>query len=369
MILTLDARLYGLKHAGIGRYVKNLTDRLMVHPHIKHLNLIVSEPADPSLQPSSKTTLIPTATRHYSLKEQVHMLRLFNKINSDLIHIPHFNVPLLLQKPFIVTIHDILWHHTRGHHVTTLPAPLYYAKYLGYRSVMSHAVKKSQTIITPSEFVKNQVTRQFGLNLSPKITVTPEGVDYPKTIPSPKPPKPYLLYIGSLYPHKNVEILLKALRLPSTQSLSLKVISSRSVFTGRFKKQVGALGLQSRVEFLGFVKDSQVQKLYHVATALVAPSLSEGFGLTGIEAMAHGCPVIAARAGSLPEVYKDSALFFDPNNENQLAAHVSTLVQDSSLRLHMINQGRAHAAQFSWDTMTDQTIAVYQSALKARSKA
>lgn len=368
MILTLDARLYGLKHAGIGRYVKNLTDRLMVHPGIKQLNLIVSNPADPSLKPSTKTTLIPVTTRHYSLKEQVHMLRLLNQTNADMIHIPHFNVPLLLQKPFIVTIHDILWHHTRGHHVTTLPAPLYYAKYLGYRCVMSHAVKKSQTIITPSHFVKNQIIRQFGHNHISKIIVTPEGVDSPQSIPPPKPPKPYILYIGSLYPHKNVEIILKALRLPPTQSLTLKVISSRSVFTERFKKQVNSSGLQSRVEFLGFVPDQAVHELYHSAAALVTPSLSEGFGLTGLEAMAHGCPVIAARAGSLPEVYRDSALFFDPHNQNQLADYLVSLISDPSLRLKLINQGRAHASHFSWDTLTDQTVKAYQSVLIGKQK-
>ena len=121
----------------------------------------------------------------------------------------------------------------------------------------------------------------------------------------------YILYTGNLYPHKNVEVIFEALK--SLPKLKLKIICARSVFTDKIYAKIRQSGLDKQVDFLGYIPDSEFASLYQHALALVHPAILEGFSLTGLEAMALDCPVIAARASCLPEIYQGS-FFFDPHN-------------------------------------------------------
>lgn len=358
MKLGFDARMYGLEHAGIGRYVMNLLDRLVDQPNLDLTIFIPPKYAD-KFAKYKHVQVVSSSIRHYSLSEQTQFLSVLNQHSFDLLHVPHFNLPFFYNRPFVVTIHDILWHQVKGGNVTTLSPLKYYLKYQGYKLTVAHAVGQSKAILVPSNYVKQDLTSTFPHLKTDKIHVTYEGVSFNHQI-SPTDPSPYLIHIGSAYPHKNLSVLLQALK---NLDFTLKLVGSRSIFLDQIKNQAKQLGIIDKIEFVGKVSDQDLATLLFRATALVHPSKSEGFGLTGLEAMAAGCPVIAAHATALPEIYGQAALFFDPENPADLVAKVDTLAADPQLRSDLIEKGFRRIKNYSWDKMVDQTVAVYNQVL------
>jgi len=117
------------------------------------------------------------------------------------------------------------------------------------------------------------------------------------------------------------------------------------------------------VVFPGHVSEGQLRWLYENTAAYVFPSLSEGFGLPGLEAMAHGAPVVSSKATCLPEIYGDAAVYFDPLSTNDIARKINSVINSQSLRTQMIKRGRSQAARYSWKTMAKQTLEIYKQAL------
>ncbi len=165
--------------------------------------------------------------------------------------------------------------------------------------------------------------------------------------------KPYLVYTGNLYPHKNIPLLIKAVE---KLKINLKVICARSVFASRLPES-------KYVEYLGRISDEDMKKVYKDATAFVFPSLIEGFGLPGLEAMAVGLPVIAAKSSCLPEIYEEAALYFDPYDINDLVAKIKSVLSDDSLRKDLVKKGLAQVKKYSWAKMAKQTWEIYQNVL------
>ncbi len=352
--IVIDARLSGLEHAGIGRYTE------MLIQHFGKFEIRNSKFEIITINPNIK---------HYTLAEQLQMPGILEKENPDLVHFPHFNVPLFYNKPFVVTIHDLLWHEQVGTTATTLPVWVYWLKYLAYRLVLKHAVLKSKAIIVPSGWVKKKIVDRFPAVAS-KIKVVYEGVSEAfrglssgisrgQSSPDKYGVKPgeYIIYTGSLYPHKNVNIILDI--LPQFPELKLIVACARNIFWEKFKQEIEKRSLQSRVVLAGFVPDDELAVLYKNALAFVFPSKSEGFGLPGLEAMASGCPVISSNAGSLPEIYGDAALYFTPENETELIGEIRGIMGNQGLRKKLIELGKERSQMFSWDKMVKETVEVY----------
>jgi len=166
---------------------------------------------------------------------------------------------------------------------------------------------------------------------------------------------PYVVYTGNLYPHKNIPVLIRAVELAK---VNLAIVCARSVFADR-------LPVSPRVHFLGRLTDAELVALYKKALAFVFPSLIEGFGLPGLEAMAAGLPVIAARASCLPEIYGGAALFFDPHDPVNLADKIQALLIDKSLRQKLITAGHKQVKKYSWVKMSNETWEIYQSILNS----
>ena len=370
MRIGIDARIHGLKHTGIGRYTMELI-KWLARIDDKNQYFIFARNSESEFPSVKNFKIIKSDIRHYTLSEQLKFPRVIKKHNLDLVHFPHFNVPLLIGTPFVVTIHDLLWHEVLGYNVTTLNFAAYTAKYLGYRLVVKNAVKKAKKIITPSKWVKNQVTKRFSLDEN-KVAVTYEGVDKifkSKDINKSSPvkiSKPFFVYTGSLYPHKNVDTILKSLALINRtqhKKASLVLVSARSIFTSKIKNLSRKLKTDQRVNFAGFLSDQDLVSLYQQATALIQPSKSEGFGLTGLEAMAAGLPVIASTSASLPEVYEEAAVYFDPESHKELAEKMTQLLKKPDLRQQLRLAGRRQAFKYSWKKMAQQTLQVYRDIL------
>jgi glycosyltransferase involved in cell wall biosynthesis len=363
MRIGIDARLYGLEHAGIGRYVMNLVDRLITDTSNQWV-LFVAPHYVSHFSQYKHVECIETSIRHYSFAEQFQFVQTLNQAKLDLLHVPHFNVPVLYHRPFVVTIHDILWHQVRGGSVTTLSPVVYYLKYVGYLLTVRHAVTASKAIFVPSNFVKSQLLQSFKNIKESKVHVTYEGIDKKDNAQlkavSSNPPS--IVYVGSAYPHKNLTVLFRAVKwLKDVRGIptQITIVGSRSVFLDKVKADVEHLGMQSYCHFAGYQSDSAIKELFRRSLCLVHPSRSEGFGLTGLEAMAAGVPVLAAKSTALPEVYGDAAIFFAPDDYIELSEYIEMLIKQPLIRDQLIQKGYQQIRRFSWDDMVQQTKEVY----------
>jgi len=387
---VIDARMYGLEHAGIGRYVSNLVREInhqsSVISHQQYILLVRKDKfAEVKKEVGKSFKLVVADYPHYSFQEQILLPIKLLKINPDLVHFPHFNVPIFYLGKFVVTIHDLIKHESRGRETTTRWPFLYWFKYLNYQFLIWLVVKRAKKIIVPSHYWKKDLVQRF--KLSPqKIVVTYEGVERkfrspvtghrsPVVLSKYKISKPFLIYTGSLYPHKNVERLVEAIKLvnsdrqsvirkkspvTSHQSpLTLIIVCSRSIFYDRFKKRVKEMKADRFVNLVGFVPDEELVSLYQEAEAFVWPTLMEGFGLPPLEAMNVGCPVLLSGIPVLKEVCGDAALYFDPYDVGDMAEKIERVIENKEMRNKLIEKGFKQVKKYSWQRMAKETLEVY----------
>jgi len=360
--IGIDCRLAGGEHAGIGRYTQNLIQRLVVdknHEWVLFFNN--QKQADEILSKvENHVKIVILPVRHYSLKEQFVLPVAFLREKLDLLHIPHFNIPILYPGKIVVTIHDLLWHEQRGSHVTTLPAWKYWLKYWAYKLTVQKAVDKPKVIFVPSKTVAKTIEKYYPQAKS-KTVVTYEGIDdsFLKANLESKTIKKQLVYTGSLYPHKNIEVVFKALKkLPD---FSLKLVGSRNIFQEETLKLAEKHDVKNQVDFLGRLSDEKLINLYQKSFALIFPSLSEGFGLPGLEAMAVNLPVIASDIPIFKEIYGESAAYFSPSSVEEL---IETILILEPSRKELINSGQKTIKKYDWQKMVDQTVDEYNKQLK-----
>lgn len=369
--IGIDARLWGIKHTGIGRYVEELVGNLQQVDKANEYVLFCRSGDLSSIPDSKGWKKVIADINHYSLKEQFTLHKVYCKENLDLLHIPHFNAPIFYKGKFIITIHDLLWHDLKGLKVTTLPAPLYLAKYLAYKYVVKNAIQKSERIIVPSNYVKNDLKKKFNLP-EKKIVITYEGVSESKSVMNSESvlekygvKKPYLFYVGGLYPHKNVESAVRAIAFFNGQGgkLNFVIASARSVFKDRFEEFLKSEKKGQFVKLLGNVSETELDSLYKNAEGFIFPTTSEGFGLPGLEAMSRGIPVICSDIPVLREVYKDSAVYFDPKNVISISQAMQKIISDKNLRPKLIKSSETLSQTYSWAKMAKQTLEVYGACL------
>jgi len=364
--IGIDCRLSGVRHAGIGRYVSNLVQELL--PLLKSKATLVlfffdeiqqREVIGENTPPNCEVVFAPV--QHYSFAEQLRLPSIFQKAKLDLLHAPHFNVPIFYRGKYVVTIHDLLWHEHKGRAVTTLTPIQYWLKYWLYLFVVKKAVERAAKIFVPSQTVKNAIVNRFS-EVENKTVVTYEGVGsgLKKASPVPERKKKILLYVGSLYPHKNVSRIFSA--MVKDKSYRLVIVTARTAFVDRVKSEIMELGINDRVELRFEIPDASLARLYHEAAVLVQPSLAEGFGLTGIEAMALGTPVVASDIPIFREVYDSVANFFDPNSSESLLKAIAK----SENRLVSSQDSIKLLEKFSWKSLAKQTLSSYIEVLSFR---
>lgn len=362
--ICIDARLWGTKHTGIGVYVENLIANLPADSTTRIVLIVDSTSEnDPKLVAFTK---IKAHFHPYSNMAQFEFLGILLKLRPDLLHVPHFTIPVLWPGKMVVTIHDLIKHLSRGPETTTRHPIMYWLKYFQYLLIVWLTVKRAAKIIVPTQYWKDILMANYGLP-SEKVAVTFEGVSpefSSKKVENIDIPdhKPYALYVGNIYPHKNIPVLLEAIKALEGRVL-LILVCARSVFTKRAEKLIAQLGVEKMVKFVGSVSQGELVALYKNAAVFVLPSLIEGFGLTGLEAMAVGTPVIAARASCLPEVYEDAAIYFDPKNSTELAAKIDEVVTNPKVSKNMIAKGKLQIKKYSWAKMASQTWQIYQQEL------
>jgi glycosyltransferase involved in cell wall biosynthesis len=305
-------------------------------------------------------------------REQIELARQVARDHLDLLHAPSLSAPLMLDCPLVVTLHDIIWFFpARYRHRQSWSAHRQMMEWY-YRLVPEYAARHAAVILTVSHTAKASILEHLPVDAA-HIFVTPEAagklfrrVDDARVIEVMRAryhlPGEFILAIGSADPRKNLETLVRAYASlsPELQArFRLVIVWTGPVHLAELPRQVRALGLGERVQFLENISDADLVLLYNAATVFVFPSLCEGFGLPVLEAMACGTPVIAANNSSLPEVAGDAACLIAAEDASKLAHAITQIVTDASARARWIEKGLARAASFSWAHCARLTLAGY----------
>jgi glycosyltransferase involved in cell wall biosynthesis len=360
-IVTIDARwLVG----GIGTYTRNLLQEFAHHDNDFTVQALVRRQDYASVRRfCSGVTIVDEPI--YTFREQILIARASR--HCDLLHVPHFNAPLLHRGPLIVSIMDVI-HLTSSSYRHNL-STFFYA-----RPMLNAVARKADHIVTVSCHSKNEIMQALEVPGS-KITVIPCGVSEEFAAHSPSTSvespdsaeilgieKPFLLYVGNLKPHKNVSTLLRAfaqLRRENKLRHSLLIVADDVRWKQSVVDECLRLGICDHTIFVPHVPQSLLPRVYAAADLLVMPSTVEGFGLPVLEAMACGTPVVASRAASLPEVAGDAALYFDPASPEDLAVQIERILYSAELRASLRSKGLQRATQFTWRQSARQHIELY----------
>lgn len=379
MKIGIDACLYGPQGTGIGRYVERLIYFLsQIDTTNEYVVFLRPDGYDAFEPPNKRFRKVRVPAKLYSLKEQILMPFYLYRESLDLIHFCHYNVPILYFGRFVVTIHDMIKHEFSGRASTTRSPFVYFLKHTLYRFVFRVAVFRAARIFVPSDYVKSRVMHYFGVKAS-RIIVTHEAGDetvFRKDLLVSGNEKrsilekydiktPFLIHVGNLYPYKNIARVIEALvayNKSVSQPLHLVLVGSRNVFNNRLKDAAAIMGASSFVHFAGYVSDRELSVLYHHARAYIFPSLSEGFGIPGVEAQMSGLPVLASDTGTLKEVLGDGALYFDPYDVISIERVIRQFSDNSELQSNLVKRGLKNIKRFSWRALAERTLEGYREA-------
>ena len=353
--IVLDARK--LADFGIGTYIRGLLLGLAAvdREHEYHL---LGDPAGLSaLSLPERFRPVAESADGYSLRELRSVSRAARRLGADLLHVPHYVVPLRPPCPVVTTIHDLI--HLRFPELRT-PLERLYA-----RTMLGRAVRRSRRVVAVSRTTRDELVERLGAPPD-RIVVVPNGVDdrFRRRLPASEVAAAlatvglapgYLLFVGNPKPHKNLDLLLAAHRQLRRQPGSAPLL----VVAG----DPGSVPAATEsVRRLGRVADDLLPALYQGAAITVVPSRWEGFGLPALEAMAGGTPVVAARAGALPEVIGEAGVLVEPDDAGALASALRALLDDPERRAELARRGPERAAGFRWQETARATLDVYRQA-------
>jgi glycosyltransferase involved in cell wall biosynthesis len=362
--IVIDAREL---RSSTGRYIERLLHYLQ---KIDTANsyIVLLKPADfetwQPLAPNFKK--IVCKYKKFSFGEQLFYGNFLRKLHPDLVHFTMTQQPIIYFGRSVTTFHDLTGVRFKN---TDKSPMLYWLLLPAYWLVIQVAARKNKLLITPTKYVKKDVAAFTKIN-DDKIVVTPEAADEFKDQAAQVEGlvgKSFLLYVGRPQAHKNIGRLIKAFGALKKKHPTLKLVlaGKKDVIYDEHLAAATSLGIADDIVFTGFVSDGQLRWLYQNCQAYVFPSLSEGFGLPGLEAMLHGAPVVSSNATCLPEVYGDAAEYFDPINILEMTKKIDLVLSDSDLRKKLVAKGYRRAKQYSWHRMAEHTLEVYEEALGA----
>lgn len=241
---------------------------------------------------------------------------------------------------------------------------------LQLRSWTEYSVRKAKKVITISNSSKNDIIKEYKITPG-KVAVTLPGIKDFTSLQAQVYAmnqlkikyglgEKYILFVGTLQPRKNIVRLIEAFSKLSEKDLKLVIVGKKGWLYEEILEKPRQLGIEKRVRFLDKIGNDELPILYKHAVCMVLPSLYEGFGLPVLEAMKHGCPVIASNVSSLPEAGGDACLYVDPENIDDIAAKITTIINDEKLRKELIGKGQKQVAKFNWERTAQETLNVLE---------
>lgn len=363
--IVIDAREL---RTSTGRYIERLLNYLQeVDTNKNHLYFVLLKPEDiDGWKPKNKRfTPVACKYKEFTFAEQIGLLFQLYKLRPSIVHFGMTQQPILYLGRTVTTIHDL----TTVRYVNPSKNRLVFKiKQFVYKGVVKIAARKSSRVITPTEYVKDDVAKFAHIN-SRKVTVTHESADIFDDKPYPIPElegKDYIMFNGRPLPHKNLRRLIKAFAIVQEKhpELLLVIAGKKDRSHRSYMSLVKKLGLEEKVIFTDYIPDGQLRWAMENTKAYVYPSLSEGFGLPGLEAMLYGAPLISSNATCLPEVYGDAAEYIDPYSVDDIAKKIQKILKNEKRRQELITAGKKQVKKYSWKRMAEQTLDVYTSILK-----
>ncbi len=376
MTIGIDARFFGPKDKGLGRYTQQLIEKLeQLDSQNDYLIFLRAEDFNDYQPLNPRFKKVRADFRWYSLAEQLIFPWLLYRHKMDLMHFTHFNVPAFYWRPYVVTIHDLILRRFRTARGSVFSRLRYWLKDLGYSVVIKIVVRRAKKIIAVSNYVKKDILQSLGADLADKVEVVYEGrpekvesgisaVKGESILEKYQIKTPYLLYVGNAYPHKNLARLVEAFKIlqKNQPALQLVLVGGEDYFYRKLRlDNCDELGVcfGGGVVFTGFVAERDLAALYQRAQLYVFPSLCEGFGLPPLEAMSYGLPVAAASSSCLPEILGQAAHYFDAQNPADIAVKVGEIIASPDLRTSLIENGYQQVKKYSWQKMAEETFKIY----------
>lgn len=371
MLLAFDGTTIRGNKTGVGYYTSRLLERLTRVGG-------ESNPIDELLVLSNRAVGIPELPRCRVVEEgrcfsravwmQAVLPRLLDHLRPDLCHFTNFLGPRFTATPYVVTFHDMT--------LELLPECHTWKKRLLTRALSPEIARRARLIITPSHSAGNDLARLFSIPQG-KIRVVAHAPDEQfrprRDLESRgriekryRIERPYLLYVGTLEPRKNLTRAATAFsriasRFPEHRFYLAGDLGWRPE---HLLRALEGLPHRDRIVRLGYVAEEDLPALYSNAELFVYPSLYEGFGFPVVEAMSCGLPVLTSNTSSLVEVAEGAALLVDPHDTESMAEAMEGALSDRGLRESLRRAGIARALSFSWERSTFETVAVYEEALE-----
>ncbi|KKQ76081.1 MAG: glycosyl transferase, group 1 [Microgenomates group bacterium GW2011_GWF1_38_5] len=380
MIILVDARMYGLENTGIGRYLiqlieglKSLSITSKTGKSNEYVILLKKKYYDTLAVPDNWKKVLVNIP-HYTLREQLLLPSIIRKYKPNLVHFPHINVPILYSGKYVLTVHDLTMQR-RGINASKLPLPLYFLKRIPFLLVAKIAVKNAVKIMVPSKTTATDLANYINLSVQ-KIIVTYEGYDFKDLLTSRLRGelsvisnyglvnKDYFFYIGNAHPHKNLEIVVRAIKdINETKKINaiFVIAGLKDFFIERLENYINDIGASMYVKLVGYVKDEDLPIMYKNSLGFVYPSLSEGFGLQGLEAISMGTMLACSNIPVFKEIYDFHAFYFDPRNMESISGALYSICNMSRVdKQKYTRNAQKHIEKYSWKKMAEETLQVYK---------
>jgi glycosyltransferase involved in cell wall biosynthesis len=361
--IGIDARSLGSKVCGVSRVVASLINALALVDEINQYYVYLDLPIEGLALPNNYH-LIYTNCNRMNMLNDFKFSQIIGRNKLDVLHVMHSWIPFFLPKKIkkIVTIYDVFPVTDDNFFSNRKPFQKLFQRY--FRFLTLYTLSKVDLVITISNYCKNEI-RKISIKSTPHIEIMylPPGIT--KLVEfnnNDLVGEEYILYLGNYRSYKNIDTLIKGFSHYALGCNSrLKLVMAGNDDVRHLKSLSQTMGILNRVFFIERPDDKTLDCLYKYAKALVLPSINEGYGLTAIEAMGYGVPVLISNAEALIEVYGDAALIFDKSNPKDLSEKINRILTDNNLRAHLVLRGYDCVRPMSWLNNAERLKALYES--------
>lgn len=373
MHIGFDARFAGVAQGGLGRYVERVVKafgeskaQFAMTLFLRRLNWDLF----PHLDGRFRKVLADMPW--YGWREQLVLPALLTRAHCDCYHMPHFNVPLSMPRPFVCTLHDLIMWEEAGARASTRVKAVARVKEFGMKLVVRRALRRAAHCIVPSQWTADRIKPVTGI-APRRVSVIPEGADaFAQVAPRAWDEvrgrygidAPYILCVGSAYQHKQTSLIIDAVASLASTHSSLHLVHvgpARPLTFAKALENYGRSVLGHRFHEAGAASDETLTTLYRQAVAYVSASRTEGFALPALEAMWHRTPVIVPMASCFPELLGDAALYTVPGDRASIAHAIGLLMESPDTRTRHAERGTILAAQYLWSRHAESLLQLYAS--------
>lgn len=375
MRIGINVHLLSTTHTGIQHYIRALVPELVTQA-TSHEIVLYGEPAQLPVTAGERIRWVSTSRPLRSgaqrvLWEQTMLPHLLQRGGIDVFFSPAFILPVLWEGAGIVTVHDL--------NFEVSPETIRPVRRAYLRRITRWSTRRARKVVAISQSTASDIVRLYGVPHQ-KLVIIPYGLDTlfnPENARALEPmvkqryslPERFLLFVGTLEPRKNLPRLLEAYALARRQvSLPPLVLAGAPGWQHeRILTQARRLGIEQHLRFAGYIPREHLPGVYAAASALLYPSLYEGFGLPPLEAMGCGTPVLASNTSAMPEVVGDGGILIDPRDTQQIADGILRIIRDGELRQRVIEHGLERARLFRWEDAAEHTLRVLEEAYSSSS--